>query len=102
MQHYSYLDLAPIPEGQTAAEALKATVDLAQAAERAGFHRYWLAEHHNMPGIASAATPVLIGHVAGQTKTMRIGMMHDHGARVRSLEIAADVLSDLVQPTAAA
>jgi luciferase family oxidoreductase group 1 len=73
MQHYSYLALAPIPEGQTAAEALKSTVNLAQAAEKAGFHRYWLAEHHNMPGIASAATPVLIGHVAGHTKTMRIG-----------------------------
>lgn len=73
MQHYSYLDLAPIPEGQTPAQALKSTVDLAQAAEKAGFHRYWLAEHHNMPSIASAATPVLIGHVAGQTKTMRIG-----------------------------
>jgi len=73
MQHYSYLDLAPIPEGHTAAEALAATVDLAQAAEKAGFHRYWLAEHHNMPGIASAATPVLIGHVAGHTKTMRVG-----------------------------
>jgi luciferase family oxidoreductase group 1 len=73
MQHYSYLDLAPIPEGQTPVQALKSTVDLAQAAEKAGFHRYWLAEHHNMPGIASAATPVLIGHVAGHTKTMRIG-----------------------------
>jgi luciferase family oxidoreductase group 1 len=73
MQHYSYLDLAPIPEGQTAAQALVSTVDLAKAAEKAGFHRYWLAEHHNMPGIASAATAVLIGHVAGQTRTMRIG-----------------------------
>ncbi len=73
MQHYSYLDLAPIPEGQTAAQALNAAVDLAQAAEKAGFHRYWLAEHHNMPGIASAATAVLIGHVAGHTNTMRIG-----------------------------
>jgi luciferase family oxidoreductase group 1 len=73
MQHYSYLDLAPIPEGHTPAEAIKSTVDLAQAAEKAGFHRYWLAEHHNMPGIASAATAVLIGHVAGQTKTMRTG-----------------------------
>jgi luciferase family oxidoreductase group 1 len=73
MQHYSYLDLAPIPEGQTAAQALNSTVALAQAAEKAGFHRYWLAEHHNMPGIASAATAVLIGHVAGHTKTMRIG-----------------------------
>ncbi|NHB77984.1 LLM class flavin-dependent oxidoreductase [Rhodobacter calidifons] len=73
MQHYSYLDLAPIPEGHTPAEALQATVDLAKAAEKAGFHRYWLAEHHNMPGIASAATAVLIGHVAGHTKSMRIG-----------------------------
>ncbi|MFN3577499.1 MAG: LLM class flavin-dependent oxidoreductase [Tabrizicola sp.] len=73
MQHYSFLDLAPIPEGQTAAQALTSTVELAQAAERAGFHRYWLAEHHNMPGIASAATAVVVGHVAGHTKTMRIG-----------------------------
>ncbi len=73
MQHYSYLDLAPIPEGQTAAEALKSTVNLAQAAEKAGFHRYWLAEHHNMPGIASAATSVVIGHVAGGTSTIRVG-----------------------------
>ena len=73
MQHYSLLDLAPIPEGHTAAEALQATVDLAQAADKAGFHRYWLAEHHNMPGIASAATAVLIGHVASHTHKMRIG-----------------------------
>jgi luciferase family oxidoreductase group 1 len=73
MQHYSYLDLAPIAEGQTPAQALKSTVDLAQAAEKAGFHRYWLAEHHNMPGIASAATAVLIGHVAGHTNRMRVG-----------------------------
>jgi luciferase family oxidoreductase group 1 len=73
MQHYSFLDLAPIPEGQTATEALSATVDLARAAEAAGYHRYWLAEHHNMPGIASAATAVLIGHVAGQTSSIRVG-----------------------------
>ena len=73
MQHFSLLDLCPIPEGQTAADALVATVDLARAAERLGYHRYWLAEHHNMPGIASAATAVLIGHVAGQTRSMRIG-----------------------------
>ena len=73
MKHFSLLDLSPIAEGQTAADALAATVDLAQAAERAGYHRYWLAEHHNMPGIASAATAVLIGHVAGQTRSMRIG-----------------------------
>lgn len=73
MQHFSLLDLSPVPEGKTAADALAGTVDLAQAAERAGYHRYWMAEHHNMPGIASAATAVLIGHVAGATETMRIG-----------------------------
>ncbi len=73
MQNFSLLDLSPIPEGKTAADALAATVDLARAAERSGYHRYWLAEHHNMPGIASAATSVVIGHVAGATKTMRVG-----------------------------
>src|SRR6056297_456647 len=73
MQKFSLLDLSPIPEGKTAADALAATVDLARAAERFGYHRYWLAEHHNMPGIASAATAVVIGHVASATSTMRIG-----------------------------
>lgn len=73
MQKYSLLDLSPIPEGHTAADALANTVSLAKAAERWGYHRYWLAEHHNMPGIASAATSVVIGHVANATKTMRIG-----------------------------
>lgn len=73
MQHFSLLDLSPIPEGKTAADALAATVDLARAAEGAGYHRYWLAEHHNMPGIASAATAVVIGHVAAATRSMRIG-----------------------------
>jgi luciferase family oxidoreductase group 1 len=73
MQHFSLLDLSPIPEGRTAADALAATVDLARAAERFGYHRYWLAEHHNMPGIASAATAVVIGQVAAATATMRIG-----------------------------
>ena len=58
---------------KTAADALANTVDLARAAERLGYHRYWLAEHHNMPCIASAATAVVIGHVAGATKTMRVG-----------------------------
>ena len=73
MQKYSLLDLSPIPEGFSAKEALANSVALAQAAERAGYHRYWLAEHHNMPGIASAATSVVIGHVAAATKMMRIG-----------------------------
>ncbi|THH38285.1 LLM class flavin-dependent oxidoreductase [Aliishimia ponticola] len=73
MQHYSLLDLSPIPDGKTAADAMAGTLDLARAAEAAGFHRYWLAEHHNMPGIASAATAVLIGQVAAVTSTMRVG-----------------------------
>ena len=73
MQKFSLLDLSPIPEGKTAADALAETVELARAAERFGYHRYWLAEHHNMPGIASAATAVVIGHVAAATSRMRIG-----------------------------
>ncbi|TVQ00141.1 MAG: LLM class flavin-dependent oxidoreductase [Roseinatronobacter sp.] len=73
MQNFSLLDLSPIAEGKTAADALAGTVDLARAAEGFGYHRYWLAEHHNMPGIASAATAVVIGHVAAATKAMRIG-----------------------------
>lgn len=73
IHHFSLLDLSPVPEGKTSADALANTVDLARAAERLGYHRYWLAEHHNMPGIASAATAVVIGHVAGATKTIRVG-----------------------------
>ncbi|PYG32530.1 LLM class flavin-dependent oxidoreductase [Pelagimonas varians] len=73
MQHFSLLDLSPIPEGKTAADALANSVELARAAEGFGYHRYWLAEHHNMPGIASAATAVVIGHIAAATKTMRVG-----------------------------
>jgi luciferase family oxidoreductase group 1 len=70
---FSILDLAPITHGSDAATALRNTRDLAQHAERLGFHRYWLAEHHNMPGIASAATAVVIGHVAAGTETLRVG-----------------------------
>ena len=69
----SVLDLAPIVEGGTAAQAFGHVLDLAQHAERWGYDRFWLAEHHNMPGIASAATAVLIGHVGAGTKTIRIG-----------------------------
>ena len=69
----SVLDLSPICEGATAADALRNTLDLARHVERLGYHRYWLAEHHNMPGIASAATSIVIGHVAGGTKTIRVG-----------------------------
>jgi luciferase family oxidoreductase group 1 len=73
LKHFSLLDLSPIPEGGTAGDALHNTLDLARQAEANGYHRYWLAEHHNMPGIASAATSVVIGHVASGTKTMRVG-----------------------------
>ena len=70
---YSVLDLATITHGSDAATALRQTLDLAQHAERWGYRRYWLAEHHNMPGIASAATAVVIAHVAGGTRTIRVG-----------------------------
>jgi luciferase family oxidoreductase group 1 len=70
---FSVLDLAPIAEGSDAAQSFRNSLDLAQHAERWGYKRFWLAEHHGMPGIASAATAVLIGHVAGGTKTIRVG-----------------------------
>jgi luciferase family oxidoreductase group 1 len=69
----SVLDLSPIVQGGDAAVALRNTVDLARHAEEWGYRRYWLAEHHNMPGIASAATSIVIGHVAGATNTIRVG-----------------------------
>ena len=69
----SVLDLAHVRQGETIAEAFSNTVDLARHAERLGYRRFWLAEHHNIPGVASAATAVLIGHVAGATKTIRVG-----------------------------
>lgn len=70
---YSLLDLAPIPEGHDARAAIANSVALSQFAEGRGFHRHWLAEHHNMPGIASSATSVLIGHIAGATSRIRVG-----------------------------
>jgi luciferase family oxidoreductase group 1 len=69
----SVLDLAPVPQGSNPGQALRNSLDLAQHAERLGFRRYWLAEHHNMPGIASAATAVAIAHVAAGTSTIRVG-----------------------------
>ncbi|MGV8804401.1 MAG: LLM class flavin-dependent oxidoreductase [Polaromonas sp.] len=69
----SMLDLVSVREGGTVAEALQIALRTAQHAERLGFKRYWLAEHHNMPGIASSATAVLVGHIAGGTKTIRVG-----------------------------
>jgi luciferase family oxidoreductase group 1 len=70
---FSVLDLSPIPSGSDAGRALRNTKELAQTAERWGYHRYWLAEHHNMPGIASAATSIVIGLVAENTSTIRVG-----------------------------
>jgi luciferase family oxidoreductase group 1 len=69
----SVLDLAPIVEGGTAAQAFRNSLDLARHAERWGYRRYWLAEHHNMPGIASAATAVLLAHIGDGTSSLRIG-----------------------------
>jgi luciferase family oxidoreductase group 1 len=70
---YSILDLSPITEGSDAAQSFRNSLDLARHAERWGYKRFWVAEHHGMPGIASAATAVLIGHVAGGTSTIRVG-----------------------------
>jgi luciferase family oxidoreductase group 1 len=73
MTHYSILDLVPVVEGGSVAQALANAADLAAHAEALGFTRYWVAEHHGMKGIASAATSVVIGHIAAATKTIRIG-----------------------------
>jgi luciferase family oxidoreductase group 1 len=73
MVPFSVLDLAPIVQGGDVRDALHRARDLAQHVERLGYRRYWLAEHHNMPGIASAATAVVIAHVAAGTSTIRVG-----------------------------
>ncbi len=73
MTAYSLLDLVPVVEGGTVPQALTNAADLARHAEALGFTRFWVAEHHGMKGIASAATSVVIGHIAAATKTMRIG-----------------------------
>src|SRR5689334_9738150 len=70
---FSVLDLSPIVEGGSAAAALRNSLDLARHVEALGYRRFWVAEHHNMPGIASAATSVVIGHIAAGTTTIRVG-----------------------------
>src|SRR5690625_6323314 len=70
---FSVLDLSPITEGSTATQSFKNTLSLAKRVDELGYKRYWLAEHHGMPGIASAATSLLISHVAAGTKNMRVG-----------------------------
>ncbi len=86
MAKLSILDLSPITQGSTAAQSFKNSLDLAQHAERWGFNRYWLAEHHGMPGIASAATAVLLSNIAAGTKTLRVGaggiMLPNHAPMV--------------------
>lgn len=86
MTTFSVLDLSPIVEGGDARRALLETTELAQGAERLGFRRFWLAEHHNMPGIASAATAVVLAHVAASTETIRVGsggvMLPNHAPMV--------------------
>jgi luciferase family oxidoreductase group 1 len=82
----SVLDLAPVGDGATASQALAASVELARSAERLGYRRVWVAEHHNMPGIASSSPPVLVAHLAAATETIRIGaggvMLPNHAALV--------------------
>ena len=83
---FSVLDLSPVVSGSTSAQALRNTLDLARHTEALGYHRYWLAEHHAMPGIASSATAVLIGQVAAATSRMRVGsggiMLPNHAPMV--------------------
>jgi luciferase family oxidoreductase group 1 len=82
----SVLDLAPVPTGSSPGDALRATIDLARHVEQLGFRRFWVAEHHNMPGIASSAPPVLIGQIAAATSDIRVGsggvMLPNHASLV--------------------
>ncbi|MGH9260731.1 MAG: MsnO8 family LLM class oxidoreductase, partial [Acidimicrobiales bacterium] len=82
----SVLDLAPVGEGSSPAQALRNSLTLAAEAERLGYRRYWVAEHHNMPGIASSSPPVLLAHAAGVTSTIRLGsggvMLPNHASLV--------------------
>lgn len=70
---FSVLDLAPVLHGKTVKDTFESSMKLAQTAEKLGYNRFWLAEHHNMPGIASSATSILIGHIAGGTQKIRVG-----------------------------
>ena len=69
----SVLDLAPVPKGSSVGDALRASIELARLADRLGFHRYWVAEHHNMPGIASSSPAVLLAHLSMATERIRLG-----------------------------
>lgn len=84
----SILDLSPVPAGGTSADALRNSLDLARAAERAGYHRYWVAEHHLVPGVASSSTPVLTGQIAAATSTIRVGSGAVQMPGTRPLQVA--------------
>ena len=84
----SVLDLSPVPSGGTASDALRNTLDLARAAERAGYRRYWVAEHHLVPGVASSSTPVLVGQIAAATSTIRVGAGAVQMPGTRPLQVA--------------
>jgi hypothetical protein len=92
---FSVLDLSPVTLGGTAAQSLRNTLDLAQHAETWGYRRYWLAEHHSMPGIASAATSVVICHVASGTSAIRVGaggiMLPNHSPRWKASSPAESI-----------
>src|SRR5579871_2821533 len=95
---FSILDLSPITTGGNVAQSLRNSLDLARHAERWGYNRYWLAEHHALPGVASAATAVVIGHVAGGTSRIRVGaggiMLPNHSPLViRSEEHTSELQS---------
>ncbi len=77
---FSILDLAPVPSGSTISDSFANSKALAQQADALGYHRYWLAEHHNMPGIASAATSLLISHLAAATSRIRLGCRWHYAA----------------------
>jgi len=94
---FSVLDLAPVVKGSTPAQAFQNTLDLARHVEQLGFRRYWLAEHHNMPGIASSATAVVIAHVAAGTTHIRVGaggiMLPNHPPLVIAEQLGRSNLS---------
>ena len=92
IRRLSVLDLIPVRDGQSTGQALAASVALAQAAEAAGFHRYWVAEHHNMPSVASTNPPVVIAMLAAATQQLRVGsggmMLPNHAPLVVAEQFA--------------
>jgi len=94
----SVLDLSPIRQGGTATESFRNTLDLARHAERLGYKRFWVAEHHSLPGIASAATSVVIGHVAGGTSRIRVMIPRESYAEWHDPETPVERLVAMLGP----